>query len=106
MEHNFTKFLLDLKSNLKVRYIYISDGIDYLIQASPRIEELHIKNISWELRDRMETMKFFSSIRFNSLTWLSITETHLFDSSYLPTGGYIYSYFIELLSIIYFSFSF
>ncbi len=71
---------------------------------TPRIEELHVKNTSWERRDRMETMKLFSSIWFNRLTWLSIAETNLLDSSYLPSVGYIYSYFIEVISIIYFPF--
>ena len=66
-------------------YISISDGIDYLIRACPKVEELHVKNACRQPWERMELSRFLSPIRFNRLTWLSITELNLFDGSYLPT---------------------
>ncbi len=65
-------------------YIAITDGIDYLIKACPRIEEFHLNNLCWRNRNRTETITFLSSIRFNRLTWLRIKELDLYDGAYLP----------------------
>ena len=67
-----------------------ADILDRLLQVCPFIEELHLKNGMCSARNRMQTIEFYSSIRFNHLIVLDINESNLFDGSYLPMVYYYY----------------
>ena len=68
------------------------DILNRLLQASPNIEELHLKNIDmYSPRNRMQTIEFYSYIRFNHLIVLDIFEINLFDGSYLPM---VFNYYL------------